>query len=98
MKRQCTFFLILIGVFLSTSIYALDVNAGMDREACANKVLTLGGMPTAENGLAPYTYKWTSTSGFTSSEANPEYLLPPTVKGKSNSVQVVPLSTDLYNP
>lgn len=73
-----TFFLILIGVFLSTSIYALDVNAGMDKEACANEVLTLGGMPTAENGLAPYTYNWTSTNGFTSSEANPEYLLPPT--------------------
>ncbi len=78
MNRQIIYFIIILGL-LSSNLYGLDVNAGMDREACANKVLTLGGMPTAENGLAPYQYRWTSSDGaFTSSEANPQYLLPPT--------------------
>lgn len=49
-------------------------NAGADTlNIIAGSYVTLGGSPTASNGIAPYTYSWSQGWGNFSSDANPYY-------------------------
>jgi len=41
----------------------LIAEAGSNTEICSGQVVPLGGNPTATNGVPPYTYKWTPTTG-----------------------------------
>ena len=50
----------------------VTASAGMDNQLCGANTATLGGMPSATGGSAPYTYQWSpATSLSSSTAANP---------------------------
>jgi hypothetical protein len=54
-----------------TILAAPVADAGAAQAVCPQASVTLGGEPTASGGAGSYTYAWTGTDGFSSTEANP---------------------------
>jgi len=69
---------LLIVVFYLMPLNALGIkidpgNKGKDTIICKEDEITLGGKPTASEGLEPYKFEWKSDKGgFSSSDANPK--------------------------
>ncbi len=62
------FYLSIIFLFSAKTVTAqLFVNAGVDTAVCPGGSITLGGYPIVIGGVAPYTYKWTPSTGLSSS-------------------------------
>ncbi|MBK7183147.1 MAG: hypothetical protein IPH89_09520 [Bacteroidetes bacterium] len=65
---------LLIILFTVNSILAFSqftVNAGNDKMLCPGENYTLGGIPAATGGLAPYTYSWSPNIALSSTSVNP---------------------------
>lgn len=64
-------FLFLCVLFINTNAQ-FTINAGNDTTVCLTTSVTLGGAPTATNGVAPYKYEWTPSTFLNSNSiANP---------------------------
>ena len=51
---------------------ALQANAGLGKTMCVGDSVLIGGIPSATNGTAPYTYSWTPVIGLSNAGiANP---------------------------
>lgn len=51
---------------------ALTADAGDDQTSCQSTAVVIGGLPTAGNGLGPYSYEWNPATGLSdNSIANP---------------------------
>lgn len=65
MRTGKSVFLIIL-CFLSQNLFAqFTADAGNDKTVCPGLGITIGGSPTANGGLPPYTYSWQPTSGLT---------------------------------
>lgn len=64
MKVYKSVFLFITGLLFSAVAFAqLQVNAGNNTTICPGTSYTLGGLPTASGGTAPYTYAWSPAVG-----------------------------------
>ena len=49
------------------------IDAGANTTLCSGNTITLGGFPTAQGGMPPYTYQWTPATGLTTATGpNPD--------------------------
>ncbi len=115
MKRYCLIFTILaLVLFQNKTLHAqaLTANAGKDTAICEGLSVTIGGIPAASGGTAPYKYKWSPSTGLNyDTLANPiatpatttTYILTVTDATLNTAIDTIIVTvkiipTDIYTP
>ena len=75
--------------FINSAFAQLTANAGVNKNICPNKTVTLGGSPTASGGIQPYSYSW-QPSAFLNSTTSPN----PTATNITGSIEYTVTVTD----